>query len=81
MGDQRYLKACLYNSRLSKVTAIQNTTLLFGPGRPIIDIQGVSKNLPNPAHTRRLFWIHLLDVQGVGTYLFIDFLFLIAYDF
>ena len=35
MGDQRSLKACLQNSRLSKVTAIRNPTLLFGLGRPI----------------------------------------------
>ena len=36
MGDQRYLKACLQNSRLSRVIAIQNLTLLFDLGRPIV---------------------------------------------
>ena len=35
MGDQHYLKACLKNSRLFKVIAIQNKTLLLGLGWPI----------------------------------------------
>ena len=39
-------------------------------------LQVVSKNCYNTARTESLFWIHLLDMQGVGTYLFIDFLFL-----
>ena len=29
----------------------------------------------NLVHTKPLFWIHLLDVQGVGAYLFIDILY------
>ena len=37
-------------------------------------IQGVSKNCENRAHTKPLSWIYLLDVQGVDTYLFTDFL-------
>ena len=41
-------------------------------------IQGVSKNLLESGAHSTLFWIHLLDVQGVGTYLFTDFLFLIV---
>ena len=33
------------------------------------------KSCYNPAHAKPLFWIRLLDVQGAGTYSFIDFLF------
>ena len=45
-------------------------------------IYGVSQNICcNPAHTISLFWIHLLDVQVVGTYLIMDFLFLIVQEF
>ena len=32
---------------------------------------GCLKNCYNLAHTKPLFWMHLLDVQGVGTYLLI----------
>ena len=32
------------------------------------------KNCENLAHTKTLFWKYFLDVQGVGTYLFMDFL-------
>ena len=28
-------------------------------------LQGVSKNCENPAHTKPLFWIYLLDMQRV----------------
>ena len=31
------------------------------------------KHCENPAHTKPLFWKYFLDVQGVGTYLFMDF--------
>ena len=34
MGDQHYLKACLKNSGLFKVIAVQNKTLLYGLGWP-----------------------------------------------
>ena len=36
------------------------------------------ENVLIPVHTKPFFWIHLLDVWGVGTCLFIDFLFLIV---
>ena len=35
----------------------------------------------SPAHTKPFFWIHLLDVQGVGTCLFIECAFLMVLDF
>ena len=39
----------------------------------IITYRVSQKNCENPAHTRPLFWKYFLDVQGVGTYLFMDF--------
>ena len=51
----------------------------------IIQLPGVSKNLLESGAHKASFWIHLLDVQvdvqGVGIYLFIDFMFLIVWDF
>ena len=46
-----------------------------------LNIQGVSKNLLEFGAHKTFFWIQFLDVQGVGKYLFIDFLFLIVQDF
>ena len=35
--------------------------------------QDVPNNCENPAHTKPLFWKYFLDVQGVGTYLSMNF--------
>ena len=38
----------------------------------VLTIRVSQKICYNPAHTNRFFWIHLLDVQGVGIYLFVE---------
>ena len=47
----------------------------------LVTLYRVSQKLCyNPAH-KALIWVHLLDVQGVGIYLFIHLLALIVQDF
>ena len=57
-------------SRASELTMITETSIEMIKHHST----GCPKNCENPALTKSLLWKYFFDVQGVGTYLFIDFL-------